>query len=873
MTGTPASNGTQAKYVDETGNGTQAIATYTFGPLCELSVSGALPTLATLTSFDSYVNNGKVVVEWMTSSEIGTLGFHLYRLDNHTGQYVPVVSRLLPSVVDNSRSAVYRVIDPGAKAGQKNTYMLTEVEARGRARQYGPFAVSPGTHSYAGAITKNFTRESLNVAAVKGLTRWQKIAARKPGLGNQVKIMVREDGIYAIDGASMAGLFGVSAAEVSKMIKNRDLNLTNQGQTVAYLPDAANARLLFYGQAINSNYTDENIYWLTRGKGLAMEQITGSGAQPVPGQSTFAATKHIEENHIDATFQASDPAGNYWYWDYIIGGDSGTTGTYNLLVSGISGTDSATLRINLQGASDTQQLAQFTLKNTGFSGQSNWQGMNSNTITLPIGAGILKEGVNVLQITGAKDSYFFVDSFDVTYKRYYTAQDNSLAFPGGQNSVVTVAGFTGSDARVFDITDPRKPKLIDAVLSNGSIGFKPSSATEQYLAVGSGAVKSVAGAYARNSAANLKNAGNRANYLIITSADFKTAAAALADYRKSRGYSAMTVTVEDIMDEFNYGIYSPEAIKGFLKYAYSNWSLAPQYVVLAGNGSYDYKDYLGLGGQQVPPVMVSSPDGLIPSDNYYVDINDDHIPDIAIGRLPASTVDELTGIISKIIAYENSPNGAWLNKALLAADIPDEGGDFTQDINSMAGIFSAPLVVDKIYHTDYPVASDMNTQLLNRINSGVKYLGYFGHGGVDRLSQDSILTSSDAAAMTNGDKLPVMTAMTCVMGNFAIPGLSSLGEALALNRNGGVAALWTATGLSDDRLALRLGEAFVRKVSDDGNGTQVLGDLVLGAIKKAGFGPDELYMLDMYVILGDPALRIKTSSTGKVKPKKYGTRF
>ncbi len=39
LTGTPAANGTSARYVDETGNTTQARATFTFGPLCELAAT------------------------------------------------------------------------------------------------------------------------------------------------------------------------------------------------------------------------------------------------------------------------------------------------------------------------------------------------------------------------------------------------------------------------------------------------------------------------------------------------------------------------------------------------------------------------------------------------------------------------------------------------------------------------------------------------------------------------------------------------------------------------------------------------------------------------------------------------------------------
>jgi hypothetical protein len=50
VTATPASgNGTRAQYVDETGNNTQARATYLFGPLCELAVTAGIPTAAPAT--------------------------------------------------------------------------------------------------------------------------------------------------------------------------------------------------------------------------------------------------------------------------------------------------------------------------------------------------------------------------------------------------------------------------------------------------------------------------------------------------------------------------------------------------------------------------------------------------------------------------------------------------------------------------------------------------------------------------------------------------------------------------------------------------------------------------------------------------------
>jgi hypothetical protein len=42
----------------------------------------------------------------------------------------------------------------------------------------------------------------------------------------------------------------------------------------------------------------------------------------------------------------------------------------------------------------------------------------------------------------------------------------------------------------------------------------------------------------------------------------------------------------------------------------------------------------------------------------------------------------------------------------------------------------------------------------------------------------------------------------------------------------------------------------------DGTG-RTLGSIVLEAIRKSGIGADNAYMLDIYNLIGDPALRIK----------------
>ena len=72
-----------------------------------------------------------------------------------------------------------------------------------------------------------------------------------------------------------------------------------------------------------------------------------------------------------------------------------------------------------------------------------------------------------------------------------------------------------------------------------------------------------------------------------------------------------------------------------------NWIKPPKYVVLAGNGTYDYKNHDGYGGNLIPTLMANTPMGLYASDSLFAEFDGDHVPKIAVGRLPVLTAEEL----------------------------------------------------------------------------------------------------------------------------------------------------------------------------------------------------------------------------------------
>ena len=448
---------------------------------------------------------------------------------------------------------------------------------------------------------------------------------------------------------------------------------------------------------------------------------------------------------------------------------------------------------------------------------------------------------------------FYTDSFDLTYQRLYKAYDEKLLCKGDGNKVITVEGFANPVILVFDVTDPYMPKLIESTTIdeiNGTyrVSFVPSTPDTPYLAFSTSAAITELNAWA-DTPSNLADRKNNADYIMITPEELTGAAASLANYRQSQGLETMVVVLEDIMDEFNSGIYSPLAIRDFLTYAYRNWGTPPRYVVLVGEGTYDYKDNLGFGDNLIPTMMSDSPFALVPSDTLFADVDSDHVPEMAIGRLSVLTSDELQDVLNKIMSYESSAR----DRVLLVADNPDGGGDFPADSDEIGALVPPPFVIEKIYLSDYAVGTARQL-LINEMNNGAFLINYIGHAGVDRLAQEGLLRTTDLGSLTNWDRPPVITAMTCSVGNFAIQGYDSISESLVLKGDGGAVAVWAPTGLSFNSLSIILDKNFFNAVF--GNNKAVLGDAILQGYQGYSAQGGSTYVMDIYNLQGDPALKM-----------------
>lgn len=910
--------------VDLTGG---SIATVHFG------FKKPTPTLVTLSDFSAYKDSDTFIVQWSTSSEMDTIGFYLFRLDERSGKYRQINQSLLPGLITSAQGGTYTLIDNGASLTGSNTYLLMEVESRGGKHTYGPFTVAAGSgnalenqygssarsaeaflsklgsssgsdakkvrryidHKGTAVISNSSSMSSLGAPSqvsdevsdykrtAKAISvkkqaalsvRAEEIAGagilNRQRTGSMAKISVTKDGLYYIDAAEISQLLGMTDAKIRQLIGSGNLTLSNQGNAVAYIATEDMAGLFFYGQGIDSQFTKENIYWLFQGRGLQMGSMDGADPAAV-GYSTFTETIHAEEDKVVAPVLARGPASDYWFWDYVIAGNPSLgTRLFDLEVHGVADIPpDAGLTIQLHGLTATGTTNDhhviISLNNTVI-GEDQWKGAEKRIINLSLGQGLLHSGTNQIKVqglldTGAPYSVFFVDSFDLTYQRLLEAHEDSVTFMATDALPLTVYGFTGPDLVAFDITDPNKPTLnmattIDMAGGNYSVSFIPSPGS-RYLVTASDAA-AVANAWA-DRPSSLKSGNNQADYIIITTKELVTAARELAGYRQKQGLASMVVDLEDIMDEFNYGISSPEAIHDFLAHAYAKWKTAPKYVLLAGDGTYDYRDNMGIGDNLVPTLMAETPWFITPSDNLFADMDGDHLPDIAIGRLPVLTSEELGSVIKKIITYEATAG----NRVIMLADNQDDGGNFPSDSDDLTALLPTGYSVEKIYLSLHTPA-EARQLLFNEIQTGAVLLNYTGHAGTDTLAAEGLLRVSDVAALQNSRKPFVLAAMTCSVGNFALPGYNSLSEALVTKDSGGAAAVWAPAGLSYNYLSKSLNGQFFRSLLPAQQFFRVghqdkrvtLGNVIVQAFRNYQITGGPAYIMDIYNLQGDPALRL-----------------
>ena len=311
---------------------------------------------------------------------------------------------------------------------------------------------------------------------------------------------------------------------------------------------------------------------------------------------------------------------------------------------------------------------------------------------------------------------------------------------------------------------------------------------------------------------------------------------------------------EEIADEFGYGQPSAEAIRSFIAYAYHSWAApSARYVLLLGDASYDPRRFMATSqASPLPALFVRSSYLWTASDPRLAAVNgDDGLPDLAIGRLPATSLEQAQTLVDKLLAWEDSGQGL-AGAATLVADNPDPGGDFEANARDIAESYlpgRSELVLLR------ELGTGTRPRIQAALDSGLSFLSYVGHGGAAVWASENVWNSWDAASLLAQSQQPLLLTMNCLNGYFVAPAFDSLSESLVKAAGRGAIAAFSPSGLSLDGPAHQYQRALLAELTSGRH--ERLGDAITAAqtaYSRSGLMPE---LLSIYHLLGDPAMRIR----------------
>ncbi|MFN0150430.1 MAG: C25 family cysteine peptidase [bacterium] len=322
---------------------------------------------------------------------------------------------------------------------------------------------------------------------------------------------------------------------------------------------------------------------------------------------------------------------------------------------------------------------------------------------------LLREGTNTLTFTGSRGpsnipgAGAYLDWFEFDYSRFYRANGNRLAFTSGGaigGSQFHIGGFGDPRVFLYDVTDPLAPVRVaaDSVVASGGaneLRFQAQiggGTTRRYEAA------TAAGARTLTDAQLLADthgalAQSEADHVMIVYDEFAAGLAPLIALRESQGMRVKVARLSDVYDEFGGGIPSPDAIRRYMKFAFTFWETPPTYCLLVGDGNEDHRGRRGSGEVDYVPslpvhttIPFESGDHWDASDNWYVLLDNnpvgfarilssanamglDNAMEILIGRLSVSNTAELAIQVAKTVRYETEDLDApWRSRCLFMAD-------------------------------------------------------------------------------------------------------------------------------------------------------------------------------------------------------------
>jgi len=487
------------------------------------------------------------------------------------------------------------------------------------------------------------------------------------------------------------------------------------------------------------------------------------------------------------------------------------------------------------------------------------------------------------KISGATSALGYIDWYEVQYPAILIPIDNQIGFFSEPSSTglteYSINNFSSSEIYGFDVSDVANPELLENISNVGTM-FVFRNINEFYKPKRffiSSNIKSPS--LEKFEYIGLRDEISDADMIVISHPKLVESANNYKTYRESQSKIKVKVArTDNIYNEFGSGIPDPTAIRDYISYAFHNWNKPPRFVLLWGDGHYDYKGISTKETNFVPTYQTEdefysfNEIESYTSDDYFANIsgNDDLI-DLAIGRLPVYSESSGNWMVEKIKSYENnSSTDSWRTKMTIVADDSwkykgYDGSMHTGQAESLwTYIIPDYCQVNKIYLAEYPSENvtggkrkpRVNEEILSTVNtSGTLLLSYIGHGNPRVWAHEEVFERSiTVPQMKNADKLFFLTAASCDFGRFDTPEIRSGAEELILSKLGGAIGSLSSTRLVFAEPNAQLNELLFSKIFEknpESGQRMTMGEASFTTKYILRSANDKKYCL-----LGDPAVKL-----------------
>lgn len=684
--------------------------------------------------------------------------------------------------------------------------------------------------------------------------------------GSWQKLGVAQDGVYRVTYESMlsSGLLSGPVASASvKLYGNGGRMLPEPNAQFRYDDLFENAiqvedggdnqfgpgdYFLFYGQSphrwsrdltdgkykyTHHLYADTACYFLT---------VQGSGGKRIslkneePGIATYSTTSSDGFFVINQERTNLIKSGRAWFGDYF---NFTTSFTYNLSLPGAINGSLASVKTQVASrcvSCGTNMLVKyngvsaysFSITAVGSSYNAPYAnyGSSSGNITL-------SGSQHTVEIIRQSGQEVWFDFLEVNYRKSIQISSGQLDFRDSTTigkGLVSYNVQSPSGSTIWDVTHPLEPMRQQATYGGSGYTFQVTADTlREYIVFAQGAYYSPTflGAVTNQNLHGLTSESLAPDLIIVTHPLFQAQALQLAEWHIVQdGMKVHTVSVDQIYNEYSSGMQDITAIRDYVKMYMDNHApgTGPRYLLLFGDGSFDYKTYLNRtqNNTNFVPCFQSTESfdrggQSYTSDDFFgllgnnegitgkIQLSLTNTIDIGIGRIPVRTATEAQGVVDKIIHYDSNKAcyRDWRNVVTLIADDMEAGWEaaFFSNSQAIASQMQNNFPVwniDKLYLDAFQQVTNAGQRypeaeryLANRIHNGTLLINYIGHGGEAGLTSERLLGINDVNEWDNFNKLPAFTTATCTFTRFDNPEYLSAGELILLRPDGGGIALFS----------------------------------------------------------------------------------